>query len=249
MSIHLYCVMPQESRAALPPGLSGVAGAKVRALPVEHLVAWVSDIERGVRVSVDGVRAHDAVVEAALGTGTTPVPARFGQRFDDDRACSEALSNYAASVETLLADVQGFFEMTVLITPSTRRMLRDLEPVIPETLEPAAGGAGRQYLETLRAREQATGALKRAMDELADRLAQSAEHLVRRWAVHQSATPLPLRTISHLVARKDHAAYRAALETVQSGPELRFLVIGPRAPYSFCALRSTDGMHGMNLAD
>ena len=39
MSIHLYCVMPHDSRGALPPGLSGLAGAEVRALPVDHLVA------------------------------------------------------------------------------------------------------------------------------------------------------------------------------------------------------------------
>ncbi len=83
----------------------------------------------GARI-VDGVRDHDAVVEAALDTGTTPVPARFGQRFDSDDACREALRNRAASVESVLADVQGSIEMTLIITPSTRRMIRDLEPVL-----------------------------------------------------------------------------------------------------------------------
>jgi len=37
---------------------------------------------------------------------------------------------------------------------------------------------------------------------------------------------------------------------VERGREFQFLVIGPRAPYSFCALRAdTGGLHGMNLAD
>ena len=61
-----------------PDGLSGVAGARA-SIPVDGVVAWVSDVERDVPVSVEGVRAHDAVVEAALEMGSTPVPARFGQ--------------------------------------------------------------------------------------------------------------------------------------------------------------------------
>src|ERR1051326_2538720 len=101
MTTHLYCVLPDEQHDRIPDGLSGVAGARVRELPVDHLVAWVSDVERGMPVSIDGVKAHDAVVEAALETGSTPVPARFGQRFADDDACRAALSSRAASVESL----------------------------------------------------------------------------------------------------------------------------------------------------
>ena len=36
-------------------------------------------------------------------TGATPVPARYGQRFDDDAACRSALVGRAASIESLLA--------------------------------------------------------------------------------------------------------------------------------------------------
>jgi hypothetical protein len=114
-----------------------VEGERVRALPVNGLVAWVSDVARGVPVTVDGVKAHDAVVEAALETGSTPVPARFGQRFDDDEACRAALNSRGPTVETLLATMQGLVEMTLLITPSTRRMIRDLEPVIPASHTPS----------------------------------------------------------------------------------------------------------------
>ncbi|HEX3865736.1 MAG TPA: GvpL/GvpF family gas vesicle protein, partial [Gemmatimonadaceae bacterium] len=227
MSIHLYCVLPHESRGEIPPGLSGVAGARVRALPVDHLIAWVSDVARDVRVTVDGVRAHDAVVEAALDTGSTPVPARFGQRFESDRACTEALINRAESVELILAGLQGFVEMTVIITPSTRRMLRDMDSVIPKMLD-SEHGAGRSYLETLRAREAKTGTIHRAMDDLADRIATAADRFVRRWTVHQASTPLPLRTVSHLIAREDQVAYQAALKAVQGNAELRFIVVGPR---------------------
>src|SRR6187397_2640156 len=120
MSTHLYCVLPGETPASVPSGLTGVEGGSVRALPVDHLVAWVSDVQRDIPVSIDGVRAHDAVVEAAFETGSTPVPARFGQRFANDDACAAALISRGPSVESLLASMQGFVEMTIIITPSTR---------------------------------------------------------------------------------------------------------------------------------
>jgi hypothetical protein len=236
-------------RGALPPGLSGLAGERVRALLVDGLVAWVSDVARAVPVSVEGVRAHDAVVEAALETGTTPVPARFGQRFDSDDACREALRTRAASVESLLADVKGSVEMTLIITPSTRRMLRDLEPVLPEMIDAETGRPGRRYLDSLRKREALSGAVKSAIDELAVALSRAAGPLVKRATVLEHVAPLPLRTISHLVARERVAAYKTAVNAVESGGELRFLLIGPRAPYSFSALTDSGGRHGMNLAD
>ncbi len=249
MSTHLYCVLPHQMRGSLPAGLSGLAGARVRALPVDGIVAWVSDVRRALGVSVEGVRAHDAVVEAALETGTTPVPARFGQRFKDDDACRAALSSRATSVETLLSTIQGFVEMTLIITPSTRRMLRDLQPVIPEMVDPSAIGIGRRYLETLQAREAATGALRSAIDKVANALNAAAKPFVHRAAVHEQLTRLPFRTVSHLIPREAVADYKSAISDVSPDPEFRFLLIGPRAPYSFCALGESGGAHGMNLAD
>jgi gas vesicle protein GvpL/GvpF len=250
VTTHLYCVLPNERRGELPSDLRGIDGARVRSMQVEGLVAWVSDGERGVPVSIDEVRAHDAVVEAALETGATPVPARFGQEFASDDACRGALENYSDSVTSLLADMQGFVEMTLILTPSTRRMLRDLEPVLPAMLDPAKPGAGREYMESLREREAATGAVRRSLDSLAQRLTEATKAFVRRRAVHDQVTRLPLRTISHLVSRSDVANYKEATHAVSATSELRFLVIGPRAPYSFCALGNRDtGLHGMKLAD
>lgn len=250
MTTHLYCVLPDEWPGDIPSGLRGIDGARVRSMQVDGLVAWVSDAERGVPVSIDEVRAHDAVVEAALETGATPVPARFGQEFASDDACRGALESYADSVNSLLADMQGFVEMTLILTPSTRKMLRDLEPGIPAMIDPDKPGAGREYMESLRAREAATGSVRRSLDTLAQKLTDATKSFVRRRAVHDQVTRLPLRTISHLVPRTDVANYKAAASAVAANSELRFLVIGPRAPYSFCALGNSDtGLHGMKLAD
>ena len=127
MSTHLYCVLLSQAGIDVPEGLRGVDGAPVRALSLDRVIAWVSDAERDAPAVIDGVKAHDAVVEAALELGATPVPARFGQRFVDDDACRVALAERGALIESLLASIQGLVEMTILITPSTRRMIRELE--------------------------------------------------------------------------------------------------------------------------
>lgn len=250
MTTHLYCILPHLLRGGMPPGLLGLGGARVRTLVVGEIVAWVSDVDRDRGVLMDEVRAHDAVVEAALATGATPMPARFGQTFTDDGACTSALSRRAASVQTALGALQGCVEMTLIITPSTRRMLRDLEPVVPEMLDPNARGAGRRYLETLRAREAATGAVEHVATELADKLEAAVDGFVRKRATPRSVMRMPMLTLSHLVDRNDVDAYREAISAVGSGSELRYLLIGPRAPYSFCSLDAgPSGAHGMNLAD
>jgi hypothetical protein len=249
MTTHLYCVLPHQLRGSIPLGLSGVAGARVCALPVDGLVAWVSDADRGGAVSIEGIRAHNDVVEAAMETGSTPVPARYGQRFDNDDACRAALASRAPTVERLIESVQGFVEMTVLITLSTPRMVRDLEPVIPEMLDVNTKGSGRRYLDTLRKREARSGEISEATDDIAERLDEAAAQFVERTLSHQTITPMPLRTISHLVRREDVAAYRDAIARVPKADDYRVLLIGPRAPYSFCALGAdSGGAHGMNLA-
>lgn len=252
MTTHLYCILPRAASAPIPAGLVGIDAAPVRTLATNGIVAWVSDAIVKPSTSLEGIQAHNAVVEAALDTGTTPAPVRYGQRFTDDIACEAALHRVAPSVEEVLDDIQGSVEMTLILTPSTKRMLRDLEPVpSPEIIEQDSN-PGRRYLDALRAREAATGAVRRAMDALAQRLTDAVRRFVRRSADHEQFTRMPLRTISHLVANELVEQYRDGLRAVTAGAEFRFLVVGPRAPYSFCAIGSGgDGAsrHGIKLAD
>jgi hypothetical protein len=67
--------------------------------------------------------------------------------------------------------------------------------------------------------------------------------------VHDTSTPMPLRTISHLVLRRDVAAYQSAVAALEGDGQSRFMLIGPRAPYSFSALTDGGSAHGMKLAD
>lgn len=247
MSTHLYCILPPTSLAAMPAGLRGIDGAAVRALGMADLIAWVSDVETRPSV-LAGVREHDNVVEAALATGATPVPARFGQQFADDDACVAGITRQAKPVASVLAAVQGFVEMTLILAPSTRRMVNDLVPVLPEMAEEGPN-IGRRYLETLRARETATGAVRQALDALGRRLSEAVGGFVRSVSVQENLAKMPFRAISHLVDRELVDPYREAARAVHPTSDYRFLIVGPRAPYSFSAISSTGGTHGLRLAD
>jgi len=249
MTTHLYCVLPVDSGGVIPADLTGIAGGAVRALPMERFALWVSDIPPDLPLTIDGVKAHDAVVEAALATGSTPVPARYGQRFESDAACVASVGARAPLLESLLSTVQGLVEMTLILTPTTRRIVRELQPVLPALAADSGPGVGTRYLERLRAREAANGAVRGALDALGRRLADAAQRFVRESAVHEQLTRMPFRTISHLIARELVDQYEAAIRGVPATTESRFLVVGPRAPYSFCALGGGGATHGMKLAD
>lgn len=254
MSTHLYCIVPPGGLAAMPPGLTGIDGAPVRALSIDRVVAWVSDMQPRPRVAglvsdtaIAGIREHDTVVETALATGVTPVPARFGQRFTNDGACADGITRNASAISALLATVQGFVEMTLILAPSTRRVVADLVPVLPEMV---GEGAGKKYLESLRAREAATGSVRQALDALAQRLSEAAQDFVRRVSVHEDLAKMPMRAISHLIPRDLVDHYRESVGAVHPTADYRFIVVGPRAPYSFATLTdSAGGSHGLRLAE
>jgi GNAT superfamily N-acetyltransferase len=256
MSTHLYCILPPTSLAALPPGLTGIGDAAVRALDVGRMVAWVSDTQpRRLSVpykalpdaAVAGIREHDTVVEAALAIGVTPVPARFGQRFTNDEACAEGIGRHAGAIAALLSAVQGLVEMTLILAPSTKRVVADLIPVLPEMV---GEGAGRRYLDALQAREAATGTVRQALDALAQRLTEAAQEFVQRVSVHENLAKMPMRAISHLIARDVVDRYSESVRAVHPTADYRFLVVGPRAPYSFATITSSDGgSHGLRLAE
>jgi Gas vesicle synthesis protein GvpL/GvpF len=248
MGVHLYCLLPGAVGPAIPMGLAGVAGAPVRLLSLDDLVAWVSDAVRGLPFGADAVAEHDAVVDVALATGATPIPVRFGQRFDDEDGCRNVLAQRSPEIHTLLNEISGCVEMTLLVTPSTRRMLRDLEPVSPQPvrLDPWRHDAGDEYLRALRDERVGAHDIRAATAVLAERVTSAVGDFVRRAARHRTVTHMPLLTLSHLIPRDSVDAYRRAAESVPTGSELRLLVIGPRAPYSFSGL-TAEGAHGMKL--
>ena len=250
MPTWLYALLPPGSSAP-PPALAGVGPAHVRALRTGVVDAWVSDAqgEVGPR-DVAAARAHDAVVQAALETGVTPVPARFGQRFASDDACAAALARESPRLEALLARVQGMVEMSVIARLGTRGSgglggptpiaTRDAgvqnAPSPERTAEPpgATGGAGRAYLMRRKAELALEQNLQRAASALRARVTAALQPLPREEAVRYAPPPAATLTLSHLIARDAADRYRSALAELRDDPTSPPLaIVGPTAPYRF----------------
>ncbi len=92
MPTYLYCLLPATSDPP-PADLVGVFGEPVRRLVAGGVAAWVGMVETAaVPRTIETARRHDAVVRAAMRTGATPLPARGGQRFDDDEHCVDEIA-------------------------------------------------------------------------------------------------------------------------------------------------------------
>jgi len=197
---YLYCLTAPAAPDP-PPATVGLDGGAVRRLGD----AWVSDVpSRSVKATVDRIRAHDAVVSAALGTGSTPVPARFGQTFADDNECVAAISAKKETMSAGLARVAGMVEMTVLLRTNA-------------TVDSSSGTA---YLQSLARRDHYFDELRRLNARFADVVRESAERADRDTV-----------TLSHLIEREAIDRYLERVKTVTSGMDVR--IVGPAAPYSF----------------
>ena len=231
MPTHLYCLLPASS--ARPHDVRGLGDAPVRALRAGTLDAWVSTVE-AVRASPDGAalvqaaRAHEAVVSAALATGATPLPVRFGQRFADDAACATELARRAPELESRLARVSGAVEMTLVA-----RMAPPDESGAPN--EPLlGGGAGRAYLERVKVALGMEREMQLRIAAVRRRVTETVGALVRDEVVHVQPSPSATLSISHLVARASVDAYREAAAGLGRDPALPPIVlIGPLAPWRF----------------
>jgi Gas vesicle synthesis protein GvpL/GvpF len=162
---YLYCLTAHAAPDP-PPSTVGLDGGAVRRLGD----AWVSDVDsRSVRATVDRIRAHDNVVAAALGTGSTPLPARFGQTFESDDDCLAVLSAKKTKMSAGLARVAGMVEMTVILRV-------DLD-----------ASSGTAYLASLARREHAARDLNARLGDCVHESAERAKdgvvtlsHLVSR---------------------------------------------------------------------
>jgi hypothetical protein len=228
MATYLYCLLTEASGAGAP-SLRGIEGAPVRAVEAGPLLAWVSDLSEGaVTATVERVRAHDAVVRAALEI-ETPLPARFGQTFPDDGALRASIERRREALLQALARVRGTVEMTV-------RAL--LDPTPPAPGRAPTGESGREYLAWLRERERKERAARTQADFLHRRISDAVLGMVREEARAPAQPSAGSLSVSHLVPRDAVTNYRLTLRALIEGdPQLRLMVSGPWAPYSFAELR------------
>ena len=235
MSTYLYCVLAPASADAVPAGLSGIGGAPIRALTGAGLApmeAWVASVdEDALRVSGRALAAqallHNEIVDAAMATGRTPAPARYGSRFPDDDACVADLTRRAGELRAILDRVAGTVEIPTLLVP------HELRPTSIERPSSSDVDAGRRYLESIRARVADEDRRRSTAEGEASRLRASIGDLVRDEA--RSFTAAGVMSIAHLVSRGAVDRYRLAIATFVPRENFRVVRGEPRAPYSFAS--------------
>jgi hypothetical protein len=234
MPTYLYCILPHQNEAsfAMPVGFEGM----VRALEAGPVTAWVETVGAApLAPTLERVRAHDAVTDAALATGVTPIPARFGQLFASDDECRAALAGRAARLLRDLARVEGLVEMRVIA-----KLVVDSAPVAPgregtaKTQAEAHEARGRAYLERVREREKVERNLQSISVAVRERLTETVGAFVRGEAISLDPLPAAVLFTAHLVPRDAVTQYRSALRDASLGPTVeRIVVSGPSAPYRF----------------
>ena len=240
MPTYLYCVLAPASAEAVPAGLTGIAGAPIRALTatgIAPLEAWVATIAvDALRVSGSALAAqallHNEVVNAALATGRTPAPARYGSRFPDDAACVADLRQRAAELRAILDQLAGMVEIPTLLVPRERRG--------PPIKKPGANdpAAGRRYLETVRTRVLDEDRRRSAAEREAARIRAIIGDLVRDEA--RTFNAAGVLSIAHLVSAGSVDRYRQAMATFIPEENFRLVIGEPRAPYSFSSRPRSD---------
>lgn len=216
--VYVYCLGDPDHPP--PRDVLGIQDAPVNDRRTADFTAWVSPADRAPTASLDHVRAHNRVVEAAARV-RTPVPFRFGQWFTDDAALESSLLDRRDGLLASLDRVRDCLEMGV----------RVVDPA--STAEEPDRRSGAAYLQGLARRErQAEGARRRGV-AVAEDLRAWLGPLVRDARV-QPVGDATLVRVAHLVGRHDTGTYRRRMdEFADRTPELHFFQSGPWPPYGF----------------
>lgn len=228
--LYLYAVV---SSATPEPEARGVHGAPVRARAFGGLAFWCSELDAVPPPSVENVRSHHAVVQAAFRSGDTPLPLRYGQWLPDEASLQAHAAERGDELARLLGRVAGAAEYGVRVALPEEHGVREVPE--PAGRVPTGGeSTGTAYLRALARR---TAGQRRREETGADVLAalrRATGDIVRAERVEPGLGPHGVLAVSHLVARADEEEYRARVRDVRARlHDLRFLVTGPWPPYSF----------------
>lgn len=228
-----YCIR-RSTDPPPPDGTAGVEEAPVLLLEDGDLGIWLSDAPADRNPAAAKIRAHDAVVRAAM-SSATPLPIRFGTVFADEHAAQAVLRDRATAFTEALDRVRGKMEMGVRIVWDEEAQRGGVLP--PDEPRPRISKqfpGGRHYLEGRRRRIDAERALKECAEELLDGIEAAFAPLAAPCVREIMPRTDVAGTLAHLVDRSERDGYRLRVEGVRRGfTQVSIAMSGPFAPYSF----------------
>jgi hypothetical protein len=236
MGTYLYCIHAEP--VGVPASLVGIDGASVRAVEVSSidgspLEAWVSDVDAlPVTVSVERMKAHDAVCAAALAAHETPLPIRFGQAFSSDSDAKAAIASKAGQLARRLRRVSGCVELRVVVRPAvaTESSAAGANVATDENAW-EADRPGTAFLRRIARQGRADLAREVSCEEARHALRTNAQNFIVDQQPCEAARGVSYFAL--LVRRSDVDAIREIAGRVLSSQASQTLVMGPFAPYSF----------------
>jgi hypothetical protein len=233
--LYVYGVVSSTGPAlSLPAGVDASRPVLQRG-SVGELAAVVSPIpRRTVHARARDVRAHEAVLRAALEQRDPVLPLRFGAVYEnaadvDDRLLAPASDELVA----LLAEFRGLVELELrAIYPDEEALLRELvrsEPALARLRERSRRGG---YPAQLALGEAMLGAYQRRRAADTSALLERLGPLARAWQARETVPERVAAQISFLVERAHVSAFDRAAEEL-AREELRLSLAGPLPPYSF----------------
>jgi hypothetical protein len=230
VATYLYCV--RSDGEPVPAGLSGIDGARVHSIESAGLIAWVSEVGDSVTPTVDRIKAHDVVCAAAMVSGDTPLPIRFGQTFLDDGAASSAIAARESTLRTRLARIAGCAELRLVVN---RGRDQKSEPSLTsgshEGDPAAAEGPGTAFLKRLAREGRADLAREVGCEEVRHATRAVARSLIVDERPCESARGMSFFPV--LVRRANVDAFRSVVTKGLATQQFSLSILGPFAPYSF----------------
>lgn len=227
MSVGLYgyCVVPAGHGALT---IRGIDDAAVSVRPVDDLAVLVSEVPRP-EPTTSHVQQHNAVIEAVVTEELTPVPLRFGQWAEDGAVFDRVVREKAAWYHERLTAFAGAMEFGL-------RVLQPDRPAPARVVRLPAATTGIEYMNALRDRVAGERAEREVFENVGAGISEIMSGLVREERVEEARGAHGVVTVLHLVPRQNFQTYRERVHELKLRfPELRFLVSGPWAPYSFAA--------------
>jgi hypothetical protein len=188
--------------------------AQLRSLRSDDLAAIDSRHRSRQEPAPDQVLAHERVLKAIMERGAV-LPLRFGTHLDSEEELASALRDRQEPLLRALERVRGRVELGVRVLAERERR------------PPAAERSGRDYMLERVAEHRRS---EQAARELHDPLAKLAV------ASRKSEPPSPPTVLvgSYLVEAAEVERFRRCADVLNDGQdELRVVVTGPWAPYSF----------------
>ena len=225
----ILCVYALVSSSRPLQRLTGIAGERLRAIPVDGVIAVVGDVRWRPATSTRNLRQYAAVVEALASRVPAILPVRFGTTFNDLAELTLVLRSRGSALRQRVRAVRGRTQMTIRLVGS----------------DPDAGRLGGRTPVTHR-----TGVRPR------NRTTQGTQYLQERLAVLRTPREVPelasirpairrfvkderverrggVATVHHLIPRAMTERYRAAVERAAADSGVRLVISGPFAPYAF----------------